>query len=84
MNIFVYGINFKARKDDLIELFSQYGEVTAARIILDKETHRSKGYGFVEMSQEDGMKAIAAVEGMEHMDRIIHAAPAKERPEDAQ
>jgi len=80
MNIFVSSLNFRARKEDLIELFSQFGEVTSARIILNKETHRSKGYGFVEMSEEDGTKAIEALNGTEHMGRTINVAVGSERP----
>jgi len=80
MNIFVSSLNFRARKEDLIELFSQFGEVTSARIILNKETHRSKGYGFVEMSEEDANKAIAALNGTEHMGRTINVAVGSERP----
>lgn len=80
MNIFVSSLNFRARKEDLIELFSQFGEVTSARIIHNKETHRSRGYGFVEMSEEDGMKAIEALNGTEHMGRTINVAVGSERP----
>lgn len=82
MNIFIYGLNFKARKDDLMNLFTPFGEVSAARIILDRNTHRSKGYGFVEMPDEEaGKAAIAALDGTQHMDRTIHVAVANPRPE---
>jgi len=80
MNIFIYGLNFKARREDPIELFSPYGEVTAARIIVNKETRRSKGYGFVEMSEGEGHAAIKALDGTEHMGRTINVAVANERP----
>ena len=77
MNIFVSSLNFKARREDLISIFSAYGEVTSARIILNKETHRSKGYGFVEMpNEEEGLKAIQALNGSEHMGRPINVAVA--------
>ena len=80
MNIFVSSLSFKATKEDLTKLFEPYGEVTTARIILDKETRRSKGYGFVEMpDQEKGMAAIAALNGSEHMGRTINVEAAKER-----
>jgi RNA recognition motif-containing protein len=49
MNIYVTNISFKATDVDLKELFQQYGEVTSAKIIIDKETQRSRGFGFVEM-----------------------------------
>ncbi|MDD2293159.1 MAG: RNA-binding protein [Bacteroidales bacterium] len=81
MNIFIYGLNFKARREDLIELFSPYGEVTSARIIINRDTHRSRGYGFVEMSSDEaGNAAIAALNGTEHMGRVINVAVANERP----
>lgn len=82
MNIFVSSLSFKAKKEDLAQLFAPYGEVTSSRIILDKETRRSKGYGFVEMpNEEEGNAAIAALNGSEHMGRIINVALANERPE---
>lgn len=80
MNIFVSSLNFRARKEDLIDLFSPYGEVSSARIIVNKENRRSRGYGFVEMSEEDGLKAIAALNGTEHMGRTINVAVGSERP----
>ena len=49
MNIFVSSLSFRAKKEDLAELFAQFGEVISARIIFNRETRRSKGYGFVEM-----------------------------------
>ena len=58
MNIFVSNLNYRVRKEDLTAFFTPYGEVTSARIIVNKETRRSRGYGFVEMSEEEGMKAI--------------------------
>ena len=81
MNIFIYGLSFKARRENLAELFAPFGEVTASRIIVDKETRRSKGYGFVEMDEAAGKAAIAALDGTEHMGRMIHVAVANERPE---
>lgn len=81
MNIFIYGLNFKARREDLIELFSPFGEVSSARIIINRETRRSRGYGFVEMeSEQAGNAAIAALNGTEHMGRVINVAIANERP----
>ena len=76
MNIFVSSLSFRARREDLENLFAPYGEVSSARIITDKVTHRSKGYGFVEMSEEEGKKAIEALNGSEHMGRTINVAVA--------
>lgn len=84
MNIFVSSLSFKAKKEDLAELFENYGEVTSSRIILNRDTRRSKGYGFVEMPNEaEGNAAVAALNGSEHMGRIINVAVANERPERA-
>jgi RNA recognition motif-containing protein len=84
MNIFVSNISFKVREDSLTELFSQYGEVTSARIIKDKETRRSRGFGFVEMANdEDGQKAIDALNGTEHYERAIVVSQAKGKRENA-
>jgi RNA recognition motif-containing protein len=81
MNIFVSSLSFRAKKEDLAELFKPYGEVTSARIIINRETRRSRGYGFVEMPNEsEGNAAIAALNGSEHMGRTINVAVANERP----
>jgi len=59
MNIFVAGLSYQITDADLKELFEEYGEVSSAKIITDRETRRSKGYGFVEMSNdEEGQHAI--------------------------
>ncbi len=84
MNIFVSNISFKVREEALSELFSQYGEVTSTRIIKDKETKRSRGFGFVEMANDDdGQKAIDALNGSEHYERAIVVSQAKGKPETA-
>lgn len=82
MNIFISNISFKVREQALSELFSQYGEVTSVRIIKDKETRRSKGYGFVEMANDnEALTAINALNGSEHYERTIVVAEAKGRKE---
>ena len=53
MNIFVAGLSYQITDADLKELFEEYGEVSSAKIISDRETRRSKGYGFVEMATEE-------------------------------
>ena len=81
MNIFVSSLSFRAKKEDLAELFAPFGEVISARIIFNRETRRSKGYGFVEMPNEsEGNAAIAALNGSEQMGRTINVAVANERP----
>ncbi len=81
MNIFVSSLSFRAKKEDLAELFAPYGEVTSARIIINRDTRRSKGYGFVEMPNEaEGKAAIDALNGTDHMGRTISVALANDRP----
>jgi RNA recognition motif-containing protein len=84
MNIFISNISFKVREQALSELFSQYGEVVSVRIIKDKETRRSKGYGFVEMANDsEANAAIEALNGVEHFERNIVVAEAKGKKETA-
>ena len=64
MNIYISGLNFSTTDADLNDLFSEYGEVSSARIITDRETRRSRGFGFVEMPDDAaGQKAIDELNG---------------------
>ena len=66
MNIFVAKLNFRTSNEDLQAAFEQFGEVTSAKVIMDRETGRSKGYGFVEMADhESGRKAVDTLDGAE-------------------
>jgi RNA recognition motif-containing protein len=56
MNIYVSNISFKSSESDLRELFEQHGEVSSVKIIIDKETQRSRGFGFVEMPDDAAAK----------------------------
>ena len=59
MNIFVSNLSYSVNDSGLKELFEEYGEVSSAKVIMDRETGRSRGFGFVEMpSDEEGQKAI--------------------------
>ena len=59
MNIYVSNLNFRTSGESLEQLFAQYGEVSSANIITDRVTGRSRGFGFVEMpNDEEGQKAI--------------------------
>lgn len=62
MNIYVGNLTWSMTEQDLQDLFAQYGEVTSAKIVLDKATNRSKGFGFVEMTNDD--EARAAIEAL--------------------
>ncbi len=78
MNIFVSNISFKVRENTLRELFSQYGTVERVKIIKDRDTQRSKGYGFVEMpSDEEALKAIEALNGFMHFERPLIVSQAR-------
>jgi cold-inducible RNA-binding protein len=64
MNIFVAKLDYSTSVDTVRELFEQYGEVSSAKIIMDRETGRSKGFGFIEMPEdEDGWNAIRELNG---------------------
>ncbi|WBM75212.1 RNA recognition motif domain-containing protein [Saprospira grandis] len=84
MNIFVAKLNFRTTSEELEELFAQFGTVDSAKIIMDRETDRSKGFGFVEMpDEEDGQAAIDALNETEFHERTIvvkKARPREERP----
>ncbi len=83
-NIYVGNLSYDASEDDLANLFAQFGDVVSARIISDKNTNRSKGFGFVEMSEADAAKAaISGLNSTEWMSRSIkvnEAEPRTERP----
>lgn len=80
MNIFVANINFKTRKEDLETAFAAFGQVNSVKIVRDRDTGRSKGYGFVEMeNEEDGKKAIAALDNSTLDGREIVVKPANSK-----
>ncbi len=77
MNIFVARLNFKTRREDLEAAFAKFGQVTSAKIVKDRDSGRSKGFGFVEMANdEDANKAIAALNETELDGRTIVVKPA--------
>lgn len=72
MNIYVANISFRAREQDLKELFQQFGEVASAKIVTDRETGRSRGFGFVEMPNDsEAQQAIAQLNGKEFNQRNL-------------
>ncbi len=72
MNIYVGSLNFKMQETELKELFEEFGEVTSAKIIFDKYTGKSKGFGFVEMPNEtEAKKAIEDLNGADVGGRTI-------------
>ena len=76
--IYVGNINYAASAEDLKELFSQYGEVLSAKIINDRETGRSKGFGFIEM-ESGAESAIEALDGKEFQGRRLRVNVARPR-----
>ncbi len=82
MNIYVSSLPFKATNEDLKALFAEYGEVTSAKIIVDKFTQRSRGFGFVEMSNdEEAQQAIETLNGYEFMGKVLVVNEARPREE---
>ena len=80
MNIYVGNIAWGVSEDELEALFAQYGEVNSARIITDRESGRSKGFGFVEMATADSANAaIDALNGNDFGGRDLRVNQAKER-----
>ena len=77
-NIYVGNLTFQTTADDLRELFAQFGTVTSAQVVSDRDTGRSRGFGFVEMS-EGGDEAIAALNGKQIDGRTLTVNEAKPR-----
>ena len=82
MNIYVSNLSFAVQDEDLRSYFAEYGDVTSAKVIMDKFTNRSKGFGFVEMSDDAAaQKAIAELDGATVDGRSIRVSIAKPREE---
>jgi RNA recognition motif-containing protein len=82
MNIYVGNLSWNLKDQDLSNLFATHGEVTSAKIVLDKFTNRSKGFGFVEMADDAAAQAaIAALNGTEVDGRNIVVNESRPKPE---
>jgi RNA recognition motif-containing protein len=82
MNIYVGNLSWSMTDDDLSNLFTQYGTVTSAKILKEKNTGRSKGFGFVEMEDDDAAKtAIATLNESEVQGRKLIVNESQPRPE---
>ncbi len=80
MNIFVANLNYKVQDEELKQLFEGFGTVDSARVIIDRETGRSKGFGFVEMpNDEEANVALKDLEGKEVQGKNIAVKKAFER-----
>ena len=81
-NIFVGNLSFNTNEDELRQAFEAYGQVDRVSIMTDRDTGRSRGFGFVEMaSSEDGEKAIAALNGAQIGGRTINVNEARPKTE---
>lgn len=82
MNIYVSNLSFNTSDAELNELFSTFGEVSSAKVITDRETGRSRGFGFVEMpSDDEGKDAMLGLNNKEVEGRAMSVSVAKEREE---
>jgi len=81
-NIFVGNLDFNTSEDELRKLFETHGQVDRVSIMTDRDTGRSRGFGFVEMtSAEDGEKAIAALNGTQVGGRTLNVNEARPKTE---
>ena len=79
-NLYVGNLSYSVKDDELNALFAAYGKVTSAKVIMDRETQRSKGFGFVEMEDDaEAQAAIDALNGKENNGRQLTVNEAKPR-----
>ena len=82
MNIYVGNLSYRTNDKDLEELFAKFGAVKSAKVIMDRETGKSKGFGFIEMEDSAaGAKAIEALNGNENEGRTLRVNEAQPRAE---
>ncbi len=78
MNIYVSNLNYSVSSEQLQQLFEGFGEVTSAKIILDKDSGRSRGFGFVEMPNEvEANTAIEKINQTEHVGKVLNVTEAR-------
>jgi len=79
--VYVGNLTYEVTDGDLNQLFESHGTVLSAQVIMDRDTGRSKGFGFVEMgNDEEAQAAIAALNGQDHNGRSLKVGEARERP----
>ncbi len=82
MNFFISNLSFRVNDEDLKQLFEEYGEISSAKVITDKYTGKSRGFGFVEMSSDDSAKkAIEELDKAEYDGKVITVSIAKPKTE---
>jgi RNA recognition motif-containing protein len=79
MNIYVGNLSYSTTSEELETLFSEHGQVDSAAVIMDRDTGRSRGFGFVEMPDDDGRKAIEALNGVDVGGRKLNINEARPR-----
>lgn len=80
MNIFISNLNYNTVEPELQALFENYGQVDSAKIITDRETGRSRGFGFVEMpNNEEAVKAIEELNQREFKQKVLNVSEARPR-----
>jgi RNA recognition motif-containing protein len=80
VNLYVGNLPWQCTQDDLVALFSQYGAVARAQVVMDRETGRSRGFGFVEMPVEDeANKAVESLNAQQYNGRPLTVNVAKPR-----
>ena len=79
MNIYVGNLSYSTTSDELERLFSEHGQVDSAAVIMDRDTGRSRGFGFVEMPDADARKAIEALNGTDIGGRKLNVNEARPR-----
>ena len=77
--IYIGNLPYTATEDEVRDLFSQHGEVVSCALPTDRETGRPRGFGFIEMSNEDGRKAIEALDGQDFGGRQLRVNEARPR-----
>ncbi|HVG40096.1 MAG TPA: RNA-binding protein [Chitinophagaceae bacterium] len=84
MNIYVSNLSFDVQDEDLKDFFTPFGEVSSAKVIMDRDTNKSRGFGFVEMSDDEAAKkAISELDGADVEGRtikVVEAKPKEDRP----
>lgn len=82
MNIYISNLSYGVNDADLNQLFAEYGEISSAKVIMDRESGRSRGFGFVEMSNDaEGQKAISELNEAEYDGKVINVTVARPRTE---
>jgi RNA recognition motif-containing protein len=81
LNLYVGNLPFSTTEDELKEIFSEYGTINSLKIITDRETGKSRGFGFVDISDNSGRKAISELNGAEYDNKVLTVNEARDKKE---